>query len=123
MIDHIGIDVSDLARSRIFYEAVFKTLDIKLTKDEGSWILFGCDAEGGVVLGTGKPPTTPIHIAFTAKTRQQVRDFYEAALKNGGRDNGAPGIREKYSPTYYGAFVIDPDGHNIEAVCHKHSEG
>ena len=59
-----------------------------------------------------------MHIAFRAENRQQVRDFYDAALAAGGKDNGAPGLREEYHPTYYGAFIIDPDGHNIEAVCH-----
>lgn len=118
MIDHMGIDVGDLTRSRAFYTAVFAVLGITLTKDEGDWLLFGRDAQGGFVLGTGTPATSPIHVAFTAGTRAQVDAFYDAALKNGGHDNGAPGIREKYAPTYYACFVLDPDGHNIEAVCH-----
>lgn len=118
MIDHMGIDVSDLERSRDFYKSVLATLGIPLTKDEDSWVLFGRDAEGGFVIGSDKPATTPIHVAFTAKTRAQVDMFYKVALKGGGRDNGAPGIRAIYGPNYYAAFILDPDGHNIEAVCH-----
>ena len=70
-------------------------------------------------IGGGKPNVPPIHVAFRAASRAQVDAFYRAALAAGGRDNGAPGLRPHYHPNYYGAFVLDPDGHNIEAVCHE----
>ena len=72
-----------------------------------------------VWIGVHGIPPGPIHLAFAAENRDQVREFHRAALAAGGRDNGAPGVRAKYHPDYYGAFVFDPDGHNIEAVCHK----
>ena len=67
----------------------------------------------------GTPNKPPVHIAFLAQSRKQVDEFYQAAIKAGGKDNGAPGLRAHYHPDYYGAFVLDPDGHNVEAVCHK----
>jgi catechol 2,3-dioxygenase-like lactoylglutathione lyase family enzyme len=79
---------------------------------------FGAAAKPFFWLGTGEPVKGVLHVAFTATDRAAVDAFYAAALKAGGTDNGAPGIRDYYHPNYYGAFVLDPDGHNIEAVCH-----
>jgi catechol 2,3-dioxygenase-like lactoylglutathione lyase family enzyme len=79
---------------------------------------FGRDGKPSFWLGTGAHPSGPAHIAFAAATRAEVDAFYKAAIAAGARDNGPPGIREHYHPSYYGAFVLDPDGNNIEAVCH-----
>lgn len=119
MIDHLGIGASDLARSRDFFLAALRPLGATLAME---------DPVGGVGIGqAGKPALwlsqveqapTPLHIAFTASSRAQVDAFHAAALAAGGRDNGPPGLRPHYHPHYYGAFVIAPDGHNIEAACH-----
>ena len=126
MIDHTGIQVSVPATSRAFYEKALAPL--------GYQVMMQVPVEftqGRVVLGLGVPPKpdfwviegTPneprLHVAFTAETRAQVDAFHAAALEAGGKDNGAPGTRPHYHPDYYGAFVLDPDGHNVEAVCHK----
>ena len=77
------------------------------------------DASGKIVREAKVETTPPMHIAFLARTRAEVRAFHQAALRAGGRDNGAPGLRPQYHPNYYGAFVLDLDGHNVEAVCHR----
>jgi len=125
MIDHMGLTVRDPAKSRAFYEAALAPL--------GYSVIMEIPKEytgGAVVLGLGvapKPdfwvsegaPNEPrLHVAFRAKTRADVDAFYQAAMAAGGTDNGAPGPRPHYHEHYYGAFVLDPDGHNIEAVCH-----
>lgn len=127
MIDHIGLAVSDLERSRRFYEAALEPLGIAKMMEYGA----DKSESGGTVIGFGKDGMPffwigdnervgeGTHVAFVAADRPTVDAFYAAALKAGGRDNGAPGIREKYHPNYYGAFVCDPDGINVEAVCHK----
>jgi catechol 2,3-dioxygenase-like lactoylglutathione lyase family enzyme len=116
-IDHIGFTVSDFAKSKAFYLAALTPLGMSIVSEGEGWALLGTDGRPEFWLGGGDAPKT-IHFAFVAKTREQVRAFHAAALKAGGRDNGAPGIRGHYHPNYYGAFVFDPDGHNIEAVCH-----
>lgn len=125
MIDHVGVSVADYARSKAFYEDVLVSLGAALcmevtpemTDDGSSHAGFGRN---------GKPtfwisPSASIsrsHVALVAESREQVDAFHRSALAAGGRDNGAPGLRPHYHPNYYGAFVLDPDGHNIEAVCH-----
>lgn len=122
MLDHIMINVQDYERSKAFYEATLAPLGYKLIMEFQGWAGFGVpdkpDSWGFWIQG-GKPVPPPFHIAFCGDNRAKVRAFYEAALKAGGKDNGPPGIREAYHPHYYGAFVFDPDGHNIEAVCHN----
>jgi catechol 2,3-dioxygenase-like lactoylglutathione lyase family enzyme len=86
------------------------------------WAGFGKGGKPELWFGVHNEKQRPMHIAFLAENRAQVRDFYLAALSAGGMDNGPPGIREIYHPNYYGAFVIGPDGHNIEAVCHQPDE-
>ena len=116
MIDHMGVLVSNREHSKAFYKAAFAPLAYAMVMD-GPY---------GTGFGIGKPdfwiqdghPVDHIHVAFKAENRAAVDAFYAAAMANGGRDNGPPGIREHYHPNYYGAFVLDPDGHNIEAVCH-----
>ncbi len=125
MIDHTGLTVSDPAKSRAFYEAALAPL--------GYAVLMVIPAEhtrGRVVFGMGvapkpdfwvaegKPNEPRVHIAFRAESRAAVDAFYAAAIAAGGRDNGPPGLRPHYHQGYYGAFVLDPDGHNVEAVIH-----
>lgn len=119
IIDHIGFAVSDHDRSKQFYTAALAPLGIELVMEVEGWSGFGANDKPELWFGLGEAPKSRLHIAFTAAHREQVRQFYQAALAAGGRDNGPPGIREIYHPNYYGAFVFDPDGHNIEAVCHK----
>jgi catechol 2,3-dioxygenase-like lactoylglutathione lyase family enzyme len=126
MLDHIGLTVSDVARSKAFFDAALAPLGIvvmmAVTPEEsggGSHVGFGSEGRPYFWIGDGKSPTTGVHVAFTASDRRTVDAFYQAALAAGGRDNGGPGVRAHYHPNYYGAFVLDPDGHNIEAVCHS----
>ena len=121
MIDHIEIFVSDGGRARAFYDAALAPLGIKVVFVVGTKVQalgYGADRPFFWVTPNPQGLTGPLHVAFTASTRAQVDAFHAAALAAGGRDNGAPGLRPHYHPNYYGAFVLDPDGHNIEAVCH-----
>ena len=118
LIDHIGLAVADYDVSKAFYLACLKPLNIELVVEIDGWAGLGRDGKGEFWFGPDDIVQQPMHIAFRADTRAQVDTFYAAALAAGGRDNGAPGMREIYHPHYYGAFVLDPDGHNIEAVCH-----
>ena len=124
-IDHTSLSVTDLDAAKKFYTAALAPLRIGVMMEFPKAITGNVDVAG---LGAdGKPflwlaaagKTTPhVHIAFRAETRAQVDAFFAAAIAAGGKDNGGPGIRALYHPNYYGAFVLDPDGHNIEAVCH-----
>lgn len=119
MIDHTGVLVSDLGKSIAFYEKALAPLGyVLIMKFEDKFAGFGVGGKPDFWIGAGSP-TDKIHIAFRAKGRAEVRSFYDAGMGAGGKDNGPPGIREMYHPDYYGAFVLDPDGHNIEAVCHE----
>ncbi len=117
MIDHIGIQVTDLDRSVAFYTQALAPLGYTLVKRWEQFAGFGVAGKAEFWIGTGKP-TNKIHVAFRARGRADVRAFHGAAIAAGGTDNGGPGLREVYHPNYYGAFVLDPDGHNVEAVCH-----
>jgi len=119
IIDHIGFRVSDYEKSKEFDLKCLEPLGIKLVMEEGGAAGFGKNNKAPFWFGPGSEANTPMHIAFAAENRAQVDEFYKVALAAGGKDNGAPGIREIYHPNYYGAFVFDPDGHNIEAVCHE----
>jgi catechol 2,3-dioxygenase-like lactoylglutathione lyase family enzyme len=121
MLDHVGFAVADYERSKAFYEKTLAPLGFTLLmefsgaaagfgKDDG--LEFFIEAEGEAVRGR-------LHIAFSAENRAQVDAFYAAAIEAGGIDNGAPGLRPVYHPDYYGGYVLDPDGNNIEAVCHR----
>ena len=126
MIDHIGFAVSDYARSKAFYAKALAPLGYTLVMEvDASQTESGSPAAGFGI--NGKPDfwiggegrlDKPLHVAIAAKDRAAVDAFYQAAMAAGAQDNGAPGIRAHYHPNYYGAFVRDPDGHNIEAVCH-----
>ncbi|TXL78870.1 VOC family protein [Vineibacter terrae] len=123
MIDHISIGVSDIARTRRFYDAALTPLGYKcLSAGEGS---LGYGADGVVLWISATDHPVPadersgLHICFTAADRGGVDAFHAAAVKKGGRDNGKPGIRKDYGDSYYAAFVVDPDGYRIEAYCGK----
>jgi catechol 2,3-dioxygenase-like lactoylglutathione lyase family enzyme len=131
MIDHLSIAVGDFERARRFYDAVLAPLGgrrLMNIEDAPDFVATGYgvhEGEPAFWIGAGKParaapaPPEGQHIAFAAPDRGAVEAFHRAALAAGGRDNGAPGIRAHYHANYYAAFVIDPDGHHIEAVCHK----
>jgi len=118
MIDHILIHVADLEASTAFYVKALAPLGYALLMKEEQFAGFGAGGKPDFWVAVGKP-TDPVHVAFRAKGRSDVRAFYEAAVGAGGADNGPPGLRADYHPDYYGAFVRDPDGHNVEAVCHE----
>ena len=127
MLDHIGLRVADYAHARRFYAAALRPLGIgvvmEVTQAEsgGSYegVGFGRGGKPFFWLSAGPGGASgPLHVAFAAADRASVDAFYTAALAAGGRGNGAPGLRAHYHPNYYGAFVFDPDGNNIEAVCH-----
>jgi catechol 2,3-dioxygenase-like lactoylglutathione lyase family enzyme len=119
IIDHIGLTVSDYERSKQFFCRALAPLGIELIMEVQGWAGLGKSGKPELWFGAGAHAHAPMHIAFIADDRDQVRAFHVAALAAGGSDNGALGIREVYHPNYYGAFVIGPDGHNVEAVCHR----
>jgi catechol 2,3-dioxygenase-like lactoylglutathione lyase family enzyme len=114
-VDHIGIAASDYEKSKAFYAAALEPLGLKIMMDFGVTVGIGADFPF-LWLSAGDPGHA--HLAFRADNRKLVDAFYAAAIKAGGKDNGKPGLRTEYSENYYAAFVHDPDGHNIEAVCH-----
>lgn len=118
IFDHIGFNVSDLQASKAFYLQALAPLGIGVALDGEGWVMLGRPGRPQFWIGSFGSSPGPIHLAFAAENREQVRRFYDAALAAGGKDNGPPGLREHYHPHYYGAFVIGPDGHNVEAVCH-----
>jgi catechol 2,3-dioxygenase-like lactoylglutathione lyase family enzyme len=126
MIDHTGLVISNYSVSRKFYEQALAPLgyavlmEVPLTVTGGRHVVgFGVAPKPDFWISNGTPNNPALHIAFRADSRAVVDAFYKAALSAGGKDNGAPGPRPHYHPNYYGAFVLDPDGHNIEAVCHN----
>ena len=122
MIDHISLNVSDPAVSRAFYVKALAPLGYEVAAEYGPVVgLKAADAEGGPGADLWLAPAmdpAPVHLALTAATAEQVDAFHTAALAAGGRDNGVPGERPHYRPGYYAAFVLDPDGNNLEVVCH-----
>jgi len=120
MYDHVSLKVKNYAKSKRFYENALAPLGYKLQGEFGGKTAgFGAGETTSLWISEGSPVATGVHVAFASPTRAAVKAFHAAALKAGGRDNGAPGIREHYTPTYYAAFAHDPDGNNIEAVCHS----
>lgn len=125
MIDHISFQVSDFERAKEFYVRALAPLGysvvMEVTEEQSGYAAaagFGANGKPGFWISGGGALDKPLHIALAAKDRATVDAFYAAAMSAGGADNGPPGIRAQYHPDYYGAFVRDPDGHNIEAVCH-----
>jgi len=125
MLDHVGFGVSDYARSKSFYQQALAPLGITVVMEvtpqqTGGHAAAGFGKQGKPFFWIGGGDVAArVHVAFAADSRAEVDAFHRAALAAGGRDNGAPGLRPHYHPNYYGAFVLDPDGHNIEAVCHR----
>jgi catechol 2,3-dioxygenase-like lactoylglutathione lyase family enzyme len=121
MLDHVGVDVSDYDRSKAFYEKTLAPLGLQLLSEPVPGIGgFGDAQKPFFWIATGRRAAqSGVHVAFAADAREQVDAFHAAALEAGATDNGAPGVRELYHPAYYGAYVLDPDGNNVEAVCHR----
>jgi len=121
MFDHISIGASDLARAGAFYDSVLAPLGYARRYADDSSLGYGADSTRLWVLSAERPvpadPKSGLHFCFMAPTRASVDAFHAAALKAGGKDNGAPGLRADYGPNYYAAFVVDPDGYRIEAYC------
>ncbi len=126
MIDHMGITVSNIGKSKEFYSKALEPLGYVLCKNSPRAVSFGAreghgkraDPGGDFWLSEGTPMTPRVHFAFNAASRMEVDAFFAASLAAGGVENGAPGLRPHYHPNYYAAFVLDPDGYNVEAVCH-----
>jgi len=118
MIDHVTINVSDVETSRRFYEAAFAPLGYRVSfgKEGRFWAFDIGDGLFEIQQSDAAPPLTPVHVALRVASREQVDAFHRAALAAGGGDNGAPGPRPDYATNYYASFVLDPDGHNIEAM-------
>lgn len=126
MIDHTGVIVSDFTASKAFYEKALAPIGYAKLMELPASVTGHTDVAGfgeppkpDFWISSGNPNQPPIHVAFRVASRALVDAFHAAAMAAGGRDNGAPGLRPHYHPHYYGAFVLDPDGHNIEAVCHE----
>jgi catechol 2,3-dioxygenase-like lactoylglutathione lyase family enzyme len=124
MLDHVTVGVIDIARSRKFYDSALRPLGIaRLYGDGERFAGYGIAPKAFFWIGIRDRPQTGAHIAFAADDRATVERFYEEAIAAGGRDNGSPGLRPHYDPDYFGAFVLDPDGHNIEVVCRLREKG
>ncbi len=119
MIDHVALFVSDLERSRGFYEQALEPLGYEVVLEMDGFVAFGQEGQPRFAVRSGKEPSTTAHFAFQAESRATVDAFHAAAIAAGATDEGSPGVREHYHPNYYAAFVGDPDGNNAEAVCHK----
>ena len=119
MFDHIGFGVTNLAESKAFYLKALEPLGIKVAMDGPYGVGMGRDNKPSLWLSETTEPPAHLHLAFAAESRKQVDEFYKAAIASGGKDNGPPGLRPHYHANYYGAFVIGPDGHNVEVVCHR----
>jgi catechol 2,3-dioxygenase-like lactoylglutathione lyase family enzyme len=122
MFDHVKFGVSDYAASKAFYLKALEPLGVAVVAEGAPTYgveLLGPGSKASLCLYQTKEKPAHLHVAFVAENRRQVEAFYRAALTAGGKDNGAPGLRPQYSANYYAAFVIDPDGHNIEVVCHE----
>jgi catechol 2,3-dioxygenase-like lactoylglutathione lyase family enzyme len=118
MLDHIGLQVGDFSRSKEFYIAALAPLRYTIVMEFDGVAGFGAAGKPDFWIHGGQATAPSVHVAFGAADRASVRAFHKAALNAGGSDNGAPGLRPDYHPDYYGAFVRDPDGNNLEAVCH-----
>ena len=119
MFGHVGFGVSNYAASKDFFLQALEPLGAGIVMEGEHGLGIGPKGKPALWLFESPDKPVPMHLAFTATNRQQVQAFHRAALAAGGKDNGAPGLRPHYHPNYYGAFVIGPDGHNVEAVCHS----
>ncbi|MGO9007750.1 MAG: VOC family protein [Beijerinckiaceae bacterium] len=119
MLDHVAIGVSNIERSKAFYDAALEPLGVERLFAEGDAFGYGTNGKPFFWIVLREAVRAGTHVAFAATDRAVVDRFHEAGLAAGGRDNGLPGLRPHYHANYYGAFILDPDGHNIEAVCHR----
>jgi len=119
MFDHMGFGVSDIDESRKFFLQALGPLGVGLAMEGLNSVGLGRQGKPSMWLYATSAVTPPLHIAIAANTRADVDAFYQAAMAAGGKDNGPPGLRPHYHPNYYAAFVLGPDGHNVEAVCHQ----
>ena len=119
MYDHLTIRVKNVAHSKRFYELALAPLGITVQTADDEGVGFGTPDNITFWIALGTPVTEAVHIAFSSPSRAAVKAFHVGAMEGGGKDNGEPGLRAAYAPTYYAAFAYDPDGNNIEAVCHK----
>lgn len=119
MFDHVGLGVTNYAASKAFFLAALEPLGVAVVMEGEYGAGLGQKGKPSLWLYESAGQPSPLHLAFTAASRKQVDEFYRAAIEAGGKDNGAPGLRPHYHANYYGAFVIGPDGHNVEAVCHR----
>ena len=120
MFDHVVFGVSNYESSKLFFLRALKPLGVSVFSEGPLGLEIGrSDSKSSLCIRRVEEKATHLHLAFTADNRNQVREFYQAALDAGAKDNGAPGLRPQYHSNYYAAFVIGPDGHNIEAVCHE----
>ncbi len=125
MFDHVSLGVQNIAKSKAFYDAALNPLGFSCLSESGGSLGYGAKSVALWLGATGKPvkadPDSGLHFCFTAPSRKSVDAFHKAALANGGKDNGKPGLRQDYGEDYYAAFVIDPDGYRLEAYCNKKS--
>jgi catechol 2,3-dioxygenase-like lactoylglutathione lyase family enzyme len=119
MFDHLGFGVTNLAESKAFFLKALGPLGVTVAMEGPYGVGMGQNNKPSLWLHETNERPARLHLAFVAANRNQVDEFYQAAMAAGGQDNGAPGLRPHYHPDYYGAFVIGPDGHNVEAVCHR----
>jgi catechol 2,3-dioxygenase-like lactoylglutathione lyase family enzyme len=124
MLDHLTFTVSNLGEAKAFYDkalapiGVAVVMQVSAAEAGRAYVGYGSEGRPYFWMSEDRRPTGRLHVAFSAQSRAEVDAFYKAAMEAGGRDNGPPGLRPEYHPNYYGAFVLDLDGHNIEAVCH-----
>ena len=123
MFDHVVFGVSDYAASKAFFLAALEPLGVAVVLEGPLGLEISTDGNSSLCICPTKETPAHLHLAFRAAERRQVDAFHRAALAAGGKDNGAPGVRPHYHPNYYAAFVIGPDGHNIEVVCHEPGHG
>ncbi len=119
MFDHVVFGASDYAASKAFFLKALEPLGVAVVLEGPLGVELSADGKSSLCIRATEEKPAHLHLAFTAANRQQVEAFYRAALAAGGKDNGAPGLRPQYHANYYAAFVIGPDGHNIEVVCHE----
>ncbi|WP_313316472.1 VOC family protein [Stenotrophomonas sp.] len=119
MFDHIGLGATDLSRSKDFFLRSLAPLGVEVAMEGPSGLGLGRNGKPSLWISQATVKPAPLHLAFTAEARADVDAFHRCALEAGGKDNGSPGLRPHYHANYYAAFVIGPDGHNIEAVCHN----
>jgi catechol 2,3-dioxygenase-like lactoylglutathione lyase family enzyme len=119
MFDHVVFGVSDYAASKAFFLQALEPLGVAVVLERPLGVELSAKGESSLCMYQTEEKPAHLHLAFTAENRQQVEAFYRSALEAGGKDNGAPGLRPQYHATYFAAFVIGPDGHNIEVVCHR----